>query len=217
MRSTSKRGGNTNKGTADPGYSEAGRKLSTCIRQHTSAYVSIRQHTSAYGLGSWPRTQHLPPNTGIRQHTSAYVSIRQHTSAYGLGSWPRTQHLPPPWPVSICTLVPVKQQLIKYSSKASKVRTELSSGMVAQPVMSATLSIRQHTSAYVSTRQHTSAYVSISIRQHTELSSGMVAQPGDVPKAQHTSAYVSIRQHTSAYLRHAEHIKARRKHEQRHG
>jgi hypothetical protein len=105
MRSTSKRGGNTNKGTADPGYSEAGRELSTCIRQHTSAYVSIRQHTSAYGLGSWPRTQHLPP----------------------------------PWPVSICTLVPVKQQLIKYSSKASKVRTELSSGMVAQPVMATKL------------------------------------------------------------------------------
>jgi hypothetical protein len=33
-----------------------------CIRQHTSAYVSIRQHTSAY--------------VSIRQHTSAYVSIR---------------------------------------------------------------------------------------------------------------------------------------------
>jgi hypothetical protein len=37
----------------------------SCIRQHTSAYVSIRQHTSAY--------------VSIRQHTSAYVSI--HASA----------------------------------------------------------------------------------------------------------------------------------------
>ncbi len=37
---------------------------SPCIRQHTSAYVSIRQHTSAY--------------VSIRQHTSAYISIRQH-------------------------------------------------------------------------------------------------------------------------------------------
>jgi hypothetical protein len=42
--------------------------LVSCIRQHTSAYVSIRQYTSAY--------------VSIRQHTSAYVSIRQHTSAY---------------------------------------------------------------------------------------------------------------------------------------
>ncbi len=43
-----------------------GRK--TCIRQHTSAYVSIRQHTSdasAY--------------VSIRQHASAYISIHQHT------------------------------------------------------------------------------------------------------------------------------------------
>jgi hypothetical protein len=34
---------------------------STCIRQHTSAYVSIRQHTSAY--------------VSIRPHTSAYVRM----------------------------------------------------------------------------------------------------------------------------------------------
>ncbi len=36
--------------------------VSSCIRQHASAYVSIRQHTSA--------------DVSIRQHTSAYVSIR---------------------------------------------------------------------------------------------------------------------------------------------
>jgi hypothetical protein len=58
---------------------------STCIRQHTSAYVSIRQHTSAY-VGIRQHTsakrQHTSAYVGIRQHTSAYVSIRQHTSAY---------------------------------------------------------------------------------------------------------------------------------------
>ncbi len=41
---------------------------SDCIRQHTSAYVSIRQHTPAY--------------VSIRQHTSVYVSVHQHTSVY---------------------------------------------------------------------------------------------------------------------------------------
>ncbi len=49
--------------------------LRTCIRQHTSAYVtgSIRQHTAAYVAGaSATRTSIL--RTWIRQHTSAYVS-----------------------------------------------------------------------------------------------------------------------------------------------
>ncbi len=50
---------------------EAGEPLAerepSCIRQHTSAYVSIRQHTSAF--------------VSIRQRTSAYVSMRQHASA----------------------------------------------------------------------------------------------------------------------------------------
>jgi hypothetical protein len=79
---------------------------SLCIRQHTSAYVSIReteayvsirQHTSAYvsipeteALGQ-PHLQRqaLPLFKGMRHYmskltayTSAYVSIRQHTSAY---------------------------------------------------------------------------------------------------------------------------------------
>ncbi len=39
------------------------RLFRTCVRQHTSAYVSIRQHTSAY--------------VSTRQHTSAYVSIQR--------------------------------------------------------------------------------------------------------------------------------------------
>jgi hypothetical protein len=46
-----------------------------CIRQHTSAYVSIRQHTSAVLRDKRMRCL----------HTSAYVSIRQHTSAYVSG------------------------------------------------------------------------------------------------------------------------------------
>jgi hypothetical protein len=53
----------------------------TCMRQHTSAYVSIRQHTSAY--------------VSIRQHTSAYVSIRGHTWAYVppiMESWTEATH-----------------------------------------------------------------------------------------------------------------------------
>ena len=65
-----------------------------CIRQHTSAYVSIRQHTNLLGkLGSLRHdldvegkdereVLHTSAYVSIRQHTSAYVSIRQHTSAY---------------------------------------------------------------------------------------------------------------------------------------
>ncbi len=73
-----------------------------CIRQHTSAcvsmcqrgalcaleapaYVSMRQHTSTY----LSICQHASARGTVRnrgsyrlQHTSAYVSIRQHTSAY---------------------------------------------------------------------------------------------------------------------------------------
>jgi hypothetical protein len=55
--------------------------ISTCIRQHTSAYVSIHQHTSA-GLQHANAGNSIIISTCIRQHTSAYVSIRQHTSAY---------------------------------------------------------------------------------------------------------------------------------------
>jgi hypothetical protein len=45
----------------------AGKVPSSCIRQHTSAYVSIRQHIAG-----------KVPSSCIRQHTSAYVSIHQH-------------------------------------------------------------------------------------------------------------------------------------------
>ena len=47
----------------------------TCIRQHTSAYVSIRQYTKS-SLSTNPST------TFIRQHPSASVSIREYTSVY---------------------------------------------------------------------------------------------------------------------------------------
>jgi hypothetical protein len=50
----------------------------SCIRQHTSAYVSIRQHTSACVR----IRQHTSAYVSIRQHASACVSIRPHTSAY---------------------------------------------------------------------------------------------------------------------------------------
>jgi hypothetical protein len=46
-----------------------------CIRQHTSAYVSIL--CSCYGRGS--NRCFVSAYVSIRQHTSAYVSIRQHT------------------------------------------------------------------------------------------------------------------------------------------
>jgi hypothetical protein len=42
----------------------------TCIRQHTSAYVSIRQHSIR---------QHTLSINSVHLHTSAYVSIRQHS------------------------------------------------------------------------------------------------------------------------------------------
>jgi hypothetical protein len=57
----------------------------SCIRQHTSACVSIRQQCSRFARAPYTRCscirQHTPACVSIRQHTSAYVSIRQHTSA----------------------------------------------------------------------------------------------------------------------------------------
>ena len=50
--------------------------IRTCIRQHTSAYVSmgVRLPQHARKRRARDRYPHL--------HTSAYVSMRQHTSAY---------------------------------------------------------------------------------------------------------------------------------------
>ena len=67
-------------------YSRSLRRLrccmSTCIRQHTSAYVSIRQHRDIRGSSEDCAAACQPAYFSIRQHTSAYVSIRQDTSAY---------------------------------------------------------------------------------------------------------------------------------------
>ncbi len=53
-------------------------RCETCIRQHTSAYVSIRQHTLA-DRAALLQVVHAHAVRDL--HTSAYVSIRQHTSA----------------------------------------------------------------------------------------------------------------------------------------
>jgi hypothetical protein len=105
--------------------------VDTCIRQHTSAYVSIRQ------LRSLARTLRplTPAYVSIRQHTSAYVSIRQ------LRSLART--LRPLTPA----YVSVRQHTSAYATREER-RKELP----------ATISIRQRTSAYVSIRQHSSAF-----------------------------------------------------------
>jgi hypothetical protein len=78
------------------------------------------------------------------------------------------------------------------------------------PLLTAYVSIRQHTSAYVSIRQHTPANVTrkpppdsirqhtsayVSIRQHTPANVTRKPPPDSI--RQHTSAYVSIRQQTS--------------------
>jgi hypothetical protein len=104
-----------------------------CIRQHTSASVSIR-HTRlacaphcgccclarANSPSAFPNCrQHTPAYVSIRQQTSAYVSRRQHTSAY----------------------VSIRQHTSAYVSKRQH--------------MPAYVSIRQHTSAHVSIRHHT--------------------------------------------------------------
>jgi hypothetical protein len=52
------------------------RHPSTCIRQHTSAYVSVRQRTSAY--------------VSVRQHTSTCVSMWSRKAAYTSSLRPHT-------------------------------------------------------------------------------------------------------------------------------
>ncbi len=105
------------------------RRRRSCIRQHTSAhvsiytsaYVSIRQHTSEYVIGRHDGDdpayvsirQHTSAYVSIRQHTSAYVSIRQHTSAYECPHWTHGRTFRrrscSSLCVSICTFVKVQQ------------------------------------------------------------------------------------------------------------
>jgi hypothetical protein len=57
--------------------------LGTCIRQHTSAYVSMRQHMlQAQQLADVDADLDACRGTCVK---AAYVSIRQHASAYAAG------------------------------------------------------------------------------------------------------------------------------------
>jgi hypothetical protein len=105
--------------------------LRSCIRPHTSAYVSIRQPCMPAAIASLSVLRscirpHTSAYVSIRQHTSAYVSIRQHTSAY------------------VSVPAPAKSQA-PHTSAYVRIR----------PHTSAYVRIRQHMAAYVSIRQRT--------------------------------------------------------------
>jgi hypothetical protein len=53
----------------------------TCIRQHTSAHVSIRQHTSAY-VRTRQHTAYVSISATAESLCLIYVRMRPHTSAY---------------------------------------------------------------------------------------------------------------------------------------
>jgi hypothetical protein len=97
-----------------------------CIRQHTSAYVSIRQHTSLpiHQQAAFLHTSYV----SIRQHTLAHVSIRQHTSAY----------LSIPQHTSTSAYVSIRQHTSAYVS----IRQHTSAYVSIRQLVS----IRQHTS-----------------------------------------------------------------------
>jgi hypothetical protein len=146
-----------------------------CIRQHTSAYVSIRvrtrHHTSACD-DSRSAACLVPCTQRLKSHYLYFCTST--ASKLSTSAW----HTAPQ--VSV---------LYFCTSKASKLRTRHSAfnraasrcamKRISLPCLAASSLSSQHTSAYVSICQHTSKYVSI---------------------RQHTSAYVSIRQHTSAYV-----------------
>jgi hypothetical protein len=127
-------------------------KLS-CLRRHTSAYVTIRQRMSAYvapHIGP-SHVERVPKLFCIRQHTSVYVSIRQRTSAWSESHWTSSQSCPAY--VSVWTYVSVCQHTSAYVS----IREHTSEYV----------SMREHTSAYFSIRQHTSAYVSYALKEES--------------------------------------------------
>ena len=164
---------------------------SSCIRQHTSAYV-IRQHTPAYA--SIRHEQELP----LLLHTSAYV-IRQHTPAYA--SIRHEQELP---------LLLSQARTAAYAAISVYGSIREHTPLVPGALRSC---IRQQTSVYASIRQHTPRMltnVGPERRRHTrELSaqlaaSSMLAQKTcrfqsasatrSLPPRLHASADVSIRQ-----------------------
>jgi hypothetical protein len=151
----------------------------SCIRQHTSAYVSAcTADLSQLRLAALPHVVRARGSVSIRQHTSAYVSaciadlsqlrlaalphvvrvrgsvsIRQHTSAY----------------VSACTSVSLdsprcRMSCVRACTAADNEASVWLTCLRFSQHTSAYVSIRQHTSAYVSIRQHKSAYVSIRAR-----------------------------------------------------
>jgi hypothetical protein len=147
---------------------------STCIRQHTSAYVSIRQHMSAYisirhHTQRCARLAQQPSNTcgSIRQHTSAYVSIRQHPPSYSALCWTCPES-------STCP------------------------GGILAPAL--WRQYPRHTSAYVSIRQHTSAYVALAAPAQAHPCSHPLATISGATRLPARSRCVSIRQHMSAYV-----------------
>ncbi len=136
------------------------RRKRRCIRQHTSAYVSIRQHTSAYvsirqhtyrvvdGCEEEEEMDLIQQTESLsRSVTSAYISI-QHTSA--------SRHR--------ACLVLLRQHTSAYVSirQHTSASSRLRACLALLRLYTSAYSIRQHTSAYVSMRQHTYAYVSIS-------------------------------------------------------
>jgi hypothetical protein len=121
-----------------PGRRSTQAAWSSCIRQHTSAYVTDARMPDARRV--------------VFLHTSAYVSIRQHTSAYVSIR------------VSIRQLTSAYVSIHTPAARPKRRRHWMGARPPRRLVSSCAVSIRQHTSEYVSIRQHTSAYVSI--RQH---------------------------------------------------
>jgi hypothetical protein len=111
------------------------------------------------------------------------------------------------WPISLCmlTYADVRWRMLSYAGAASGVPDDLLPRKLRDHTRGATacVNIRQRMytwrdkrmlsvlSAYVSIRQHTSTYVSVCIPEETR---------GCWQYFQHTSVYVSMRQHTSAYV-----------------
>jgi hypothetical protein len=122
------------------------------------------------------------------------VCIHQHTSAYA------TTKLR----VLACLLPQHLDELRRQHWRECAQRS-LRIAQRRPEVLSAYISIRQHTSAYVSIRSaHTSAHTSASSalrREPPRRSAPLLPAPvAYVSIRQHTSAYVSIRQHTAAYV-----------------
>jgi hypothetical protein len=119
----------------------------SCIRQHTSAYVSIRQHTSAIRndvLRSPPAALRFPPPLPDLADAAAALEEGAADEEDEEEGFVESLGL-----VESCsTILLPRDTIVTVTCPASKL-----------------LCIRQHTSAYVGIRRHTSAYASI--REHT--------------------------------------------------